>query len=118
MRLGSTDTLEVQVSINGDLIPGVLRASIATTNCYSADTYSLTFAMDVSDDIGFWSTVSSACLNVTAVVSSALGPSFYNLITGMVDTVHVDPIRRTVGVEGRDLSSSLVDSYRQPLLSG
>ncbi len=94
-------------------MPGLLRASIATTNCFSADTYSLTFAMGGSENVAFWSTVSSAYLEVTAVISSALGPAYYNLITGMADTIHVDPIRQTVGVEGRDLSSSLVDSYRQ-----
>ncbi len=94
-------------------MPGLLRASIATTNCFSADTYSLTFAIGGPENIAFWSTISSAYLEVTAVASSMLGPTYYNLISGMADTIHVDPIHRTVGVEGRDLSSSLVDSYRQ-----
>ena len=31
----------------------------------------------------------------------------------MVDAIHIDPVRRTIGIEGRDLSSSMVDSYRQ-----
>ena len=57
--------------------------------------------------------VSSAYLEVTAVVSSAYGPVYQSLITGMADTVHVDPIQGTVGVEGRDLSSSMINSYRQ-----
>ena len=35
------------------------------------------------------------------------------LITGMVDTIHVDPIHGTVGIDGRDMSASLIDSYRQ-----
>jgi hypothetical protein len=113
MPVGATDTMQVQVSINGNQMPGLLRASIATTNCFSADTYSLTFAMSGSENIAFWSTVMSAYLEVTAVASSALGSTYYNLITGMVDAIHVDPIQRTVGVEGRDLSSSLIDSYRQ-----
>jgi hypothetical protein len=113
MLVGSTDTMEVQVSINGDQMPGLLRASIATTNCFSADTYSLTFAMGGSENTTFWSTVSSAYLEVTAVAPSVFGPTYWNLITGMADAIHVDPIQRTVGVEGRDLSSSLVDSYRQ-----
>ena len=31
----------------------------------------------------------------------------------MVDTIQVDPLQGTVGVEGRDLSSVMIDSYRQ-----
>ena len=72
MSIGSTDTMEVQVSINGDQMPGLLRASIATTNCFSADTYSLTFAIGGPENIAFWSTISSAYLEVTAVASSCL----------------------------------------------
>jgi hypothetical protein len=105
--------MEVQVSINGDQMPGLLRVSVATTNCFAADTYSISFAMGEPRNIAFWSAVSSAYLEVTAVVSSACGPIYHSLITGMADTVHVDPIQGTVGVEGRDLSSSMIDSYRQ-----
>jgi hypothetical protein len=115
MPLRSAGALEVQVSMNGDPIPGLLRASIAKTNCFSADTYSLTFTLgtQVSKGIDFWSMVSSARVDVTAVISSPYGPTYQRLITGMVDTVHLDPIKRTVGIEGRDLSSSMIDTYRQ-----
>ena len=41
----SSGTMEIQVSVNGDQMPGLLRASVATTNCFAADTYSITFAM-------------------------------------------------------------------------
>jgi phage protein D len=115
MLIGSADRIEVQVSINGDQIQGLLSAAITTTNCFSADTYSLTFAMGAreSGDISFWSTVSSAYVEVTVAISSLYGSTYQRLITGMADTIHVDPILGTVGVEGRDLSSSMVDSYRQ-----
>ena len=105
--------MEVRVSINGDQMPGLVCASIATTNCFSADTYSLTFAMGGSENTAFWSSVSSAYLEVTAVTSSVFGPTYWNLITGMADAIHVDPIQRTVAVEGRDLSSSL-DRFLSP----
>ena len=68
----SSETMEIQVSVNGDQMPGLLRASVATTNCFAADTYSITFAMGGSGNIAFWSMVSSAYLEVTAVVSSAV----------------------------------------------
>src|SRR6185437_7182138 len=113
MQMRSTDTIEVQVSINGERISGLLRASIATTNCFSADTFSLTFAMGASGGAAFWSTISSGYVEITVVISSPYGRAFQNLITGRIDTLHLDPIRETVGVEGRDLSSLMIDSYRQ-----
>jgi hypothetical protein len=113
MEMRSTDVTEVQVSINGNQILGLLRASIASTNCFSADTFSLTFAIGTSGDVAFWSIVSSGYVEVTAAISSVFGITYQALITGMIDTIHVDPSLGTVGVEGRDLSSLMVDSYRQ-----
>jgi hypothetical protein len=115
MLMRSTDTLRVQVSLNGNQISGLLRASITTTNHFSADVYALTFALNCNspENIDFWATLTSGLVELTAVTSSIYGPAYQNLITGMIDTVHVDPIQRIVGVEGRDLSSSMIDSYRQ-----
>jgi hypothetical protein len=115
MAVGSVDTLEIEVLINGDQISGLLCASIATTNCFSADTYSLTFAIggDPLANIAFWSAIPSALIEVRVVTSSDFGSTYKSLITGMIDTIHVDPIRGTVGIEGRDLSSLMIDSYRQ-----
>jgi hypothetical protein len=96
-------------------MPGLLRASITSTNCFSADSYSLTFAMNAGgpEGIAFWSVISEALVEVRAVTSNTYGPRYQSLITGMVDSIHVDPVRGTVGVEGRDLSASMIDSYRQ-----
>jgi hypothetical protein len=105
-----SDRLQVQVSVNGVSVEGLIRASIATTNTFSADTYSLTFA---SRDVAFWSLVASASIEVTAVVASAYGAEYRTLITGLADTIHIDPVRGIIAVEGRDYSSSMVDSYRQ-----
>jgi len=113
MLASSANTLEVQVSVNGDPISGLLRASVATTNCFAADTYSLTVAMGSTVNVDLWSIASSAYVEVTAVTSSVYGPIYQSLITGMADTIHLDPIQGTVGIEGRDLSSSMIDSYRQ-----
>lgn len=111
----SSDPLQVEVSINGDSVQGLLRASITTTNCFSADSYSLTLAMNGGGpvDIAFWSTISEALVEVTAVNSNTYGPRYQSLITGMADSIHIDPVRRTVVIEGRDLSASMIESYRQ-----
>nr|WP_294511691.1 hypothetical protein [uncultured Rhodopila sp.] len=62
-------------------------------------------------DIAVWSTLGSGRVEVFA--GSAPGPATTNLITGVIDSVHIDAIRGTVAIEGRDLSATLVDSYQQ-----
>lgn len=105
--------MELQVSVNGNLVHGLLQASIVTSNCFSSDSYALTFAMGTwpLGDIAFWSTLSSAYVEISA--TAAYEPIVQNLISGMIDAVHINPVQGIVAVEGRDLSSSLIDSYRQ-----
>lgn len=101
------------ITINGDQIHGLLQASLATSNCFSADSFALTFAIGPSPlgDLEFWSAISTAYVEVSAVAQRGL--TSRSLITGMVDTILIDPIQATVAIEGRDLSSSMIDSYRQ-----
>jgi hypothetical protein len=113
MSIAIADTIEFFVSINGSPISGLLHASLATTNCFSADTFSLTFSIDryPPGDIAFWSSISAAYLEISASTPNRPSDSFF--VSGMIDTVLVDPINRTVAIEGRDLSSLMIDSYRQ-----
>jgi len=99
----------IGISVNGIQIQGLLHASFATTNCFSADTFALTFALGSSplSDIGFWSAASLAYVEVSTITSNEI------LITGMVDSILIDPVLATVAIEGRDLSASMIDSYRQ-----
>lgn len=110
--LGSRRT-ELVVILDGRQIFGLLHASIVTTNCFSSDSYSLTFAMGPQPlgNLIFWSSLSSAYIEISATT----GPEgvSQDLISGMIDTITIDPIRGTVAIEGRDLSSFLIDSYRQ-----
>jgi hypothetical protein len=105
--------MELQVMLNGSPIQGLLHASVVATNCFSSDSFTLTFAIGPPPlcDIAFWSSVSSAYIEIWAVASD--GPIPQSLISGMIDTVALDPIRAAVAIEGRDLSSSMIDSYRQ-----
>lgn len=105
--------MELQVMLNGSPIQGLLHASIVATNCFSSDSFALTFAIGPAPlcDIAFWSSVSSAYIEIWVVGSD--GPIPQSLISGMIDAVVVDPIRATVAIEGRDLSASMIDSYRQ-----
>ena len=105
--------IEFQIALNGIPIQGLLHASIVTSNCFSSDSYALTFAMGPFPlgDITFWSSLSSAFVEIGAI--TAFDPTLHGLISGMVDTIHIDPIQGTVAIEGRDVSASMIDAYRQ-----
>jgi prophage tail gpP-like protein len=108
-----TGTIPLLVSINGSEVRGLLHASISTRNCFSADSFSVTLAVGQFPltDMEFWSSTSSTYVEMIA--SGESGPVSQYLITGLVDTVVLDPVLHTVSIEGRDLSSSLIDSYCQ-----
>jgi hypothetical protein len=99
--------------VNGRPVEGLLQASFTTSNCFSSDSYSLTLAMGPfpMGDITFWSMLSTGYIEVNQV--SGFGQTLQTLTSGMIDTVYFNPIAKVVSIEGRDLSSSLIDSYRQ-----
>jgi phage protein D len=105
--------MELQITLNGSTIQGLLNASIVTSNCFSSDSYALTFAMGPPPlgDIIFWSSLGSTYVEVDVI--KMYEPTSQSLISGMIDSVAVDPIQGTVAIEGRDLSSSMIDAYRQ-----
>jgi hypothetical protein len=113
MRRGEIADTELHVVLNGNRIYGLLHASIATSNCFSSDTFALTFAMGPPplSDMTFWSVLPSTYVEIN--VSTADGLTLQNLISGRIDTLLFDPIRTTVAIDGRDLSSLMIDAYRQ-----
>jgi hypothetical protein len=113
MSGNSVNATSVLIAVNGSPVQGLLHASLQATNCFSADTYALAFAMGPPPlgDITFWSSMTAGYVEVAA--SGDYGTTSLRLITGMIDAVVIDPIHGTVAIDGRDLSSSLIDSYRQ-----
>jgi phage protein D len=105
--------VNILVEINGRETSGLLQAAITSTNRFAADAYSLTFALGSPplSDLSFWSSLSSGSVEIFAGCSPAGATT--GLITGMIDSLQIDAVRGTAAIEGRDLSSSLVDSYRQ-----
>ncbi len=103
----------ISVLINGMNVAGLLQASVTSTNRFSADSYSLSFVTGEPplSSILWWSAISTGTVEIAA--APAPEPAFQNLITGTIDNIQMDPILGTVAIEGRDLSASLVDSYRQ-----
>lgn len=94
------------VAVNGQPVDGLLGAELSTNNCFSADTFSLIFAA-ASSGILFWSSLSEAYIEIRDEVMAA------EIMTGMADLISIDPLRKVVSIEGRDLSASLIDTYRQ-----
>jgi hypothetical protein len=113
MNTAAVGGTNIFIAINGVQIQGLLHASIATSNHFSADSFALTFAIGSPPlgDLNFWSSISTAYVEVSA--TGQFGLTSQVLVTGMLDTILIDPVHRTVAIEGRDLSSSMIDSYRQ-----
>jgi phage protein D len=109
----SVNATTLLITVNGILIEGLLHATLTTSNCFAADTYALGFAMGPPPmgDVTFWSSIESGYVEIAA--ASDFRMASQAVLSGMIDTVSIDPIREMVAIEGRDLSSSLIDSYRQ-----
>jgi hypothetical protein len=101
------------VSINDCSVSGLLHATITTSNYFSAGSFSLTFALadPLLVDIVSTPEISSPYVIVRPTDADFSASSI--IITGMIDSLVVDPIMQTVSMEGRDLSSRFIDSYLQ-----
>jgi hypothetical protein len=95
--------------VNGTRIDNILTASIASNNCFSADTFSVIVAFGTSESEGvtFWSSLTSAYIEIFT-------PDMHStIITGMADSIILDWFQGTAKIEGRDLSSLLIDNSPQ-----
>ncbi len=115
-RRASSRTPKILALVNGNRIAGVIRAEVSSNSHYAADCFSV------------WATVDpgSSSVEPAWLVSSSLvvelrfsldGISFTSLIQGQVDNVAVDAVRRTVRLDGRDLSASLIEARTQETFS-
>ena len=107
------EKIDATATINGNPVYGILHISVMKSNCYTADTFSATFAIGPPplNGIKFWASLSNVYLEINIKTGPVSGT--ITLITGMLDLMTIDPINGIVSVEGRDLSASLVDSSSQ-----
>lgn len=102
--------------VNGNPIAGVIRAEVSGNSHYSADCFSVSATLDPGS-----SSVEPAWLvsgNLVVELRFSLdGISFTPLIQGQVDCVAVDAIRRTIRLDGRDLSAPLIEARTQETFS-
>ena len=105
--------MNLVVSVDGRIIRGLLRASISSNNYYSSDSFSIGFAAGQPplEDIDAWLAMANGLITVSQ--QSADFVDTHEIISGRADSIEADPIFKTVSIDGRDLSASLIDSYAQ-----
>lgn len=90
------------VLVNGAVIDGVIEIEAQSNSFFGADRFSACFALSATGS-GLWSGPS-----LLVEIRISLDGEWASLVTGMVDTVSIDPIRGEVRVSGRDLTSLFV----------
>ncbi len=103
----------LQVSIGGTVVSGLIQATVTNNNYFSSDSFSLTFAINTDGSTDLTNLLQSPKGYIEIKCSDPSCPSSFSMITGSADSLVADPILRTVSLEGRDLSASLIDSYLQ-----
>lgn len=91
----------LQVLADGVALPGAMSAEVNSNNHLAADRFRVSFAARGLDPVG---------LSGRLDVQVGLDGGWNSLLLGTADSVHFDPIRGTLDVEGRDLSAALVEA--------
>ena len=92
------------VLINGAEVNGIIGAEVQSTSFLAADRFTIRAALSGSD-ASIWSDIP-----LLIDVQVALSGNWTSLITGYADELTMDPIRGSVHVSGRDLTSRLISS--------
>jgi phage protein D len=91
----------LRVLADGAALPGAMSADVSSNNHLSADRFRLRFAARGLDPVAL-----AGRLNVQV----GLDGGWTSLLLGTADSLHLDPVRGTLDVEGRDLSAALVEA--------
>jgi phage protein D len=87
-------------------IPGAASAHILSTSHATADRFRLTVALTPATAAA-WADRDSALIDLLVSLD---GVSWSSLIQGNIDQIRLDPIAQRLNLEGRDLSSRLIDT--------
>ncbi len=105
----SLRTPRLQVLANGAPMSAPLGADIFTNNHSAADRFRLTAHL-TQTDLATWSATSEALLDIQISLD---GQSWTSLIQGQVDQLQIDPRAMRLTLEGRDLTSRLIETRTQ-----
>jgi len=100
----SIRTPRLQVSVGGSLVVGAISAEVQSNNHFSADRFRVEVASSTDPEI--------VAINPDQRVEVRIGLAgiWQSMIVGKADSVMLDPVKGLISIEGRDLSSILVDS--------
>lgn len=95
---------------DGAPVPHAVEARVTSTDYFSADWFQAGFAIATSgpDGASFWVSLEQPTVELRVSIDG--GGEYSSLILGKVDSIAIDPVNRIARVEGRDLSSSLLDA--------
>jgi len=103
----SLRTPTLNVLADGAVIPGVLDLDILDNAHFAAGRFRLRAAMPAAQA----ATLLDADTVLDLQVSFGSLPT--SLIQGQADSIHIDPIRNTIEIDGRDLTARLLDARSQ-----
>jgi len=98
---------------NGSPVLGCIDAQVTSASHYGADRFRATVALGV-DEIAtaqYWASQTNILLDVQFSIDAGL--SYVSLIQGLVDVVSIELPAEVVHLEGRDLSSALIETRTQ-----
>lgn len=99
----------LNVLANGVPLVGATEASVLSTGYFSADQFRVRAAL--TGDAAVWAGSATIFVDVQMALSPLGG--FASLVQGYADLVSIDPIGGTVLLEGRDLSSQMIEARTQ-----
>ncbi len=103
----------LKVIANGQIICGAMEAEVISNNYYAADRFRASVALGTDPWAGasFWASEPDFLLDVQFSLDG--GASFVSLVQGIVDSVSIDPTLGLVRLDGRDLTSALIEARTQ-----
>ncbi len=106
-------TPRLKVIANGQIILGAMEAEVISNNYYAADRFRASIALGIDPWAGasFWASAPDILLDVQFSLDG--GASFVSLVQGAVDSVNIDPTLGLVRLDGRDLTSALIEARTQ-----
>lgn len=99
----------LRVFANGQAMPTPISAEITSNNHYAADRYRLTASLTAAE-LSLWSTVTESLIDIQVSLDSN---DWRSVIQGEVDQLQIDPRTRLLTIEGRDLTSRLIETRTQ-----
>lgn len=92
------------LSVGGIELPGAISADVFSNNYLASDR----FRVRLADSRVLQDALHRPDARVD--ISASLEGEWINLLTGRIDTIRFDPVARVLEVEGRDLSSLLIEA--------